>query len=245
MTKMFGILLTVLLLIFSLSTVTAQEVGVQMRISKTNIYEDDSITVYLTVNNNLDQVLIGTLHDYIPQFAVPIDRISTGEMAPSVDFDIEIPIGGTETFSYILGFSGIPIPLNGKRDILPGAVIVTEDNKTYYSNTIEVIYHVPNADDFECNFNGECETTRGENYDTCLTDCRSGINDNYCDGKLDLKCDPDCDFNSDPDCAEDLQNSLTWIFVLVIIIVAIVAVLILSTKRRHRKPAEIKRLKRM
>jgi len=68
-----------------------------------------------------------------------------------------------------------------------------------------------NIDTIVCNADGRCDGD--ENAISCLTDCRSGVNDGFCDGMSDDLCDPNCcdpvcSQSRDPDCRIDSRIAL-------------------------------------
>jgi len=65
-----------------------------------------------------------------------------------------------------------------------------------------------NIDIIVCNSDGSCDDD--ENSISCVSDCRSGIYDGFCDGMSDDLCDPDCcdpacSQSRDPDCRIDSE----------------------------------------
>ncbi|MBD3312686.1 hypothetical protein GF352_04510 [archaeon] len=112
-----------------------------------------------------------------------------------------------------------------------------------------------------CDGDGVCEPASGENYLSCLADCPSGSDDDYCDEVFDDKCDPDCgeqgraDKDTDctcgngvcdpredsitcpDDCGQAVNELTTMIYGAIagIIVIPVVIVVIVIVLRRRKK----------
>jgi len=114
-----------------------------------------------------------------------------------------------------------------------------------------------------CDSDGACEPANGENYLSCLADCPSGSDDDYCDTIFDDVCDPDCGQQGRQDkdtdctcgdgtcdvredsitCSQDCgaaSNDITNLIMMVVgggigIIVLIVVIIVVLIKRRKGK----------
>ncbi len=84
--------------------------------------------------------------------------------------------------------------------IITGTTAFDQNGKLFYSNPVTI--------KVQCNSNGICEPSLGENYFNC-DDCPSGSEDGVCDLIDDGICDPDCKIGSD-DCTCNNNGICEW-----------------------------------
>lgn len=114
---------------------------------------------------------------------------ATGEELHTTYFDVELTAYG-DNYPFLPGQEdvGVQVSLNETR-----AVVRVPYDPQAVSFEIRDGSNVLLEQDINlCDNDGTCEPASGENYLSCLADCPSGSDDDYCDEVFDNKCDPDC-----------------------------------------------------
>jgi hypothetical protein len=189
--------------VFAVSDISAQKTAPD----KIKIGDVLSVSIIIKNDRNtpidadVQEVVVGADPVVPPTFITPESRTDIiAAQPPYYEWKVLVDANSFKTITYEIK------PTNpGKFLIAPTRVYV--DGDLILSNPFQL--------DITCNQNSICEQNLGENYFTCIQDCKSGSADGVCDAIRDGICDPDCNISSDLDCScgngicESFENTNT------------------------------------
>lgn len=204
----------VLAIILMSSIAQATDISIEKTLSKKVITENDTITVKITLTNNLNKEIKGELIDWCPGFAraegYARKERHGGGTKPMPRWDITLKPSERREITYHINFGSIPTTLNDKNYTIQGARFQS-DGDEYYSKSEDISVYITGLPVPErgCNYNFVCEPERGEHFGNCPQDCSSSGKDNYCNPVKNVVCDPDCGPGEDPDCEVEATTTIT------------------------------------
>lgn len=130
------------------------------------------VEVYLDITNNKNENIEGTLTDSFPRYAGIVgkeyDRLS---LVPVVSWNVSIDAGKTQTLSYGLNISDVPLSPEGFLNATLAPAFLDINSVKYQSNSAWIyISDVPKPKE-KCNYNFVCEPELGETPEICPQDC--------------------------------------------------------------------------
>jgi len=159
--------------------------------SEISANEEFEIRIVLK-NNSSEEKILNVMEmvnpDYLLDEKEPVVEDREGDMIYFYEWEVTLASQQDETLSYRMRIAD------------PG--YFTPTRTTVYDQQGKRYYSEPAIVEIQCNQNGECE--ENENILNCSFDCKSGQDDNICDGIVDGICDPDCTVEGDADCTPEL-----------------------------------------
>ncbi len=217
------ILLIVLILVFifiDINLASADDVTITRDIQKEIQYGND-LRITLSITNNLNAKKTFELRERLPLNVDLIDPKEPSErrMFNAVEvlflkWTITLEPAEKKTVSYTIKPNKV-----GDYAIV-GAEALNPETETTYNG-------LQSQFDVTCNKDNICNLEIGENYQTCPSDCSTGLQDGICNAILDNQCDLDC--TKDPDCKGKGFNLLY--IVIPIVLIAIIIMLIYFFKK--------------
>lgn len=94
------------------------DVSKQISSQQLNYEQSKTVEVTITVSNQKNEPVTGTLIDGFPKIAsVEGKNIAEGSFAPVLEWKVELAAGEAKTVSYTLNFSRMPLTGNGRKNV--------------------------------------------------------------------------------------------------------------------------------
>ncbi|MAG47817.1 hypothetical protein CL617_04380 [archaeon] len=216
------ILLLAFIFLLQLSIVNAQEVTVD-RVLLNEVRYNEDLRISLSLTNNLAVKKTFELNERLP---VNVELIQPAQPTEVKNFnavevmflkwDVELNPSESKVVSYTIR------PQRVGEFTIVGAEVLDLTSASTYSG-------IQSPFDVSCILDNICNLDIGENYQTCVADCDTGLGDGICNAIPDNQCDPDC--TSDPDCTGSGFN--IW-YVIIPVILVIIGFLIYFFKKPNQ-----------
>ncbi|MEK6907494.1 MAG: hypothetical protein AABW45_03115 [Nanoarchaeota archaeon] len=215
-------LLFILLLIFSVFLVNAQE-SIIIKDARDKINLQDILEVKITVNNNENSEKSYEVTEAVPLGFSLVDPSKETNIEQRNALSIKIfkwSIKVPSKNSYVINYKIKPDGV-GEYVISPTKVNDLSNNDVFLSESKQILV--------SCVPNNKCEGN--ENMLNCAEDCGTGASDGICDYKVDGICDPDCE--DEPDCKVKILN-YNYIYIVLAITVLLFFIFFIKGLLRSR-----------
>ena len=225
----YKLTLLIVILLLNLPVIYAQtdDVTITRDIQKQIRYGNE-LKISLSLTNSLQEKKTLELRERLPlnvkliQPNEPSERKNFNAVEVSfLVWNLQLDAGQKKIVSYIIKPEKV-----GEYTIIGSEAIDPVTSKTY--NGIQSQFDVLCLPDNVCNLD------IGENFQTCQSDCPTGLQDGICNAILDNQCDLDC--TKDPDCKDKGFN--IFYIIIPIIIIGIIALIYFFKKPKQGIPEQ-------
>ena len=224
--KLRKLILFIVLILININIVFADDIAITRDIQK-EIQYGNELKVTLTITNNVQARKTLELRERLP---LNVDLIEPKEpserrMFNAVEvFFLQWTIALEPSEKKVISYTIKPNKVGDYTIVGAEALdLVTETAYNGLQSQFDVL----------CSQDNVCNLDIGENYQTCPSDCSTGLQDGICNAIIDNQCDLDC--TKDPDCK---GKGINFLYIVIPIVLITIIIMLIYFFKRPKQPEQ-------